>query len=139
MTDAFIGGLAVKRGDGGGPEAFTVIEEVTGLGGFGSTNPLIDVTSHDSTAREYIAGLADGSELSIECNRIHTAANVQDDLIADVIAKVTRNFQITLTDGSVNKTYDFAGVCLSQIITPSFDDKNTIAFTVKITGAITES
>ncbi|MES0444984.1 MAG: hypothetical protein ABUJ92_00425 [Desulfobacterales bacterium] len=139
MTAAFISGLTVKFGDAGGPEVFTVIEEVTNLGGFGSTNPLVDVTSHDSVSREYIAGLADGSELAIECNRVHTAANIQDDLITAVTAKQTRNFQIALTDGSVNKTYDFAAVCLSQVITPSFDDKNTIAFSVKITGAITES
>jgi hypothetical protein len=139
MTAAFTGGLTVKYGDGATPEVFTAIEEIQSLSGFGKTNPLIDVTSHDSTAREYIAGLADGSELTIECNRVHTAANIQDDVIAEVDAKTTFNMQILLTDGTTLKTYDFAAVPLSWNVGPSYDDKNTLTLTVKISGAITES
>ena len=139
MTAAFKGGLTVKHGDGAGTEVFTAIEEVNSLGGFGKTNPLIDVTSHDSTAREYIAGLADGSELTIESNRVHTASNIQDDVIAEVDSGTTSNYQILLTDGTTLITYDFAAVNLSYTINPSFDDKTTITFTLKISGAITVS
>lgn len=137
MTSAFIGGLTFQRGSGASPQVYSTVVEVTSLGGFGKTNPLVDVTSHDSTAREYIAGLADGSELSVEGNRVHSSPSVQDALIADVDAGTTRNFKITLTDGTTAIVYTFDAVCLSWTITPSFDDKATIAYALKITGAIT--
>lgn len=139
MTSAFIGGLTFQRGNGASPEVYSTVTETSTLGGFGKTNPLVDVTSHDSTAREYIAGLADGSELSVEGNRVHSSPSVQDALIADVDAGTTRNFKITLTDGTTPIVYTFAAVCLSWNITPSVDDKTTIAYTLKITGAITVS
>lgn len=141
MTSAFTGGLSVTMSNGASPEVYSEIEEVKSLSGLGKTNPLIDTTSHDSTAKEYIAGLADGSELTIECLRVHTASNKQDALVANVDAGSTVNFRVTVTDASVSpnltKTYSFAGVCLSWNVTPSFDDANMIGFTVKISGAIT--
>jgi hypothetical protein len=142
MTAAFIGGLSVKRLNiTTSPNAYEALEEVNNLSGLGTTNPLVDVTSHDSSAREYIAGLGDGSELTIECNRVQTAGNNQDDLVSDVDNGTTSGFQITLTDESVSpntvKTYTFSAVCLSWVVTPSFDDKHMIEFTIKITGAIT--
>lgn len=139
MTAAFKGGLSVKHGDGAGTEVFTAIEELISLSGLGKSNPLIDATSHDSSAREYIAGLPDGSELTIECNRVHTASNIQDAVIADIDAGNTTNYQITLTDGSNIKTYDFAAVNMSWDLGTSYEDKNTITFTLKISGAITVS
>jgi len=142
MTAAFLGGLTVNRQDvSSSPNVYEAIEEVFGLGGLGTTKPLVDVTSHDSSAREYIAGLGDGSELSIECNRVHTASNNQDKVIVDVEAGANVNMQIILTDESVSpnltKTYTFAVTPLSWLVTPSFDDKHTITFTMKISGAIT--
>lgn len=139
MTAAFKGGLTVKAGDGASPEVFSAIEEVFSLGGFGVTNSLIDVTSHDSTAMEYIAGLADGSDLTIECNRVHTASNIQDDVKGYVDAGSTDNYQIALTDGTVSKTYSFAAVGISWNETPAVNDKNTISIGLKISGSITES
>lgn len=137
MTSAFIGGLTFQRGDGASPEVYSTVVEVNTLGGFGKTNPLVDVTSHDSTSREYIAGLSDGSELSVDGNRVHSSPSVQDALIADVDAGTTRNFKITLTDGTTPIVYTFSAVCQSWEITPSFEDKVTIAYTLKITGSIT--
>lgn len=138
-TATFKGGLTVSFGDNASPEVFSTIEEVNSLSGFGVTNPLIDATSHDSTAREYIAGLPDGAELTVECNRVHTASNIQDDVKTAVDAGSTRNFRIALTDGTTAKQYDFSAVCLSWAETPSYDDKNMISFTLKISGSITES
>jgi len=141
MTAAFTGGLSVTRLNiTTSPNAYEAIEEPNNLSGLGTTNPLIDTTSHDSAAREYIAGLGDGSELTIECNRVQTAGNNQDDLVSDVENGVTSGFQIILTDASVSPntvvTYTFSAVCLSWVVTPSFDDKHIIEFNVKITGAI---
>lgn len=144
MTAAFKGGLTVSRQNiTTSPIAYEAIEEVRSLSGLGKTNPLIDTTSMESTAMEYIAGLAEGSELTIECLRVHTASSKQDNLITDIDNAATSNFQVVLTDNSVSpvltKTYTFAGVCLSWTITPSYSDANMISFTVKITGDITVS
>jgi len=142
MTATFTGGITFKWQDTTvSPNVYTAVEEVSSLSGLGKTNPLIDATSFDSTAREYIAGLADGQELSVECKRVHTASSVQDSVVTDVDNGTTRNFQLVITDASVSpnltKTYTFAAVCLSWVVTPSFDDANMIAFTLKISGAIT--
>ena len=142
MTAAFKGGLTVSRQNiSTSPVAYEDIEEVRSLSGLGKTNPLIDATSMDSTSMEYIAGLSDGNELTIECLRVHTASNKQDNLITDIDNGTTSGFQVTLTDNSVSpvltKTYTFSAVCLSWSVTPSYSDANMISFTVKITGDIT--
>lgn len=139
MTAAFKGGLTVKREQGGSPEVYTTIEEVKSLSGFGKVNPLIDATSFSSTAKEYIAGLADGQEVTIECLRVHASPSQQDALIADVNAGTNRLFQLVLTNGTTAITYTFTGTCLSWVISPSFDDANMISYTVKISGDITVS
>ena len=137
MSSGFTGGLTFQMSNGASPEVYSTIQETKSLSGLGKTNPLIDVTSFDSSAREYIAGLADGSEISVECVRTHASPNQQDALIAIIDSKTTRNFKLTLTNGTTPVVYTFAGVPLSWAITPSFDDATMIAFTLKISGAIT--
>lgn len=141
MTAAFLGGVVFQRKNiSVSPNAYETIEENAALSGLGVANPLVDVTSHDSAAREYIAGLSDGSEITLECNYIQTASNKQLNLISDVENKLTSGFLLTMTDTSVSpdtvKTFTFDAVCLSYAIAPSFDDKHMISFTLKISGAI---
>ncbi len=136
MSSAFLNGVTIKRGDGAGTEVFTAISEVLSMSGLGKTNPLVEVTNFDSTGREYIAGLADGTEISLECNYL-PADTQQQALVADVDAGTVRNFEILITDGTTPLTYSFAVTPLSWVINPSFDDKNTLTFTLKISGAIT--
>ena len=140
MTAAFKGGLTFYRATSGSPE-YETIEEVYSISGLGKTNPLIDATSFDSTAMEYIAGLPDGKEITVECNRVHTSGNNQDNLITDVDNGSTIGIKITLTNASVSpnitKTYTFNVVCLDWTINPSYSDKHTLSFTLKISGAIT--
>ncbi len=142
MTAGFTGGLGFSRQNiTVSPIVFETIEEVKSLSGLGKTNPLIDTTSFDSAAREYIAGLSDGSEISVECVRVHTASSNQDDLISDVDNNLTSTFQLVITNSLVSpnlvRTYTFSAVCLSWTITPSFDDAHMIAYSLKISGDIT--
>ena len=144
MTAAFKGGAVFARlNTSVSPNAYDTIEENANISGLGVTNPLIDVTSHDSSAREYIAGLADGSEITIESNYIQTASNKQLDLMTDVDNGTTSGFRLTMTNASVSpntvKTFTFNAVCLTYEITPSFDDKHMISFNLKISGAITRA
>jgi len=137
MSDAFTAGLSVKRGDGETTEVFTAIGEVTSLSGLGQNNEQIEVTNFDSAgSKEYIGGLADGSELNIECNFL-PADVTQQALIADVDSKTVRNIEITITDGTTPKVYTFATAPLKWEILPAIDSQNKLNFTLKISGTIT--
>jgi len=138
MSDAFRGGITVKRGDGRSPtETFTLLGEVYSMSGLGKTNALLDVTNFDSAgSREYISGLADGQEITIECNYLPANAQ-QSGLVDDVDDKTNRNLEIEITDGVTTKTFAFAVTPLSWVVNPAEEDKNTISYTLKISGAIT--
>lgn len=137
---AFIGNIFFEVGDGASPvEAFTRVCQVFAIDGFGATNALEEATTMCSGgSREYIAGLADGAEFSIECNYEQDDAGLAG-LRADVVAKATKNYQIVVEQNSPNKTFSFAAVPLSWVINPSVDGRNTITFGFKISGAITEA
>ena len=69
MTVAVLGsGATLQLGSGASPQVYTTIAEVLRCGPIGSSNPEVDVTNLDSTAKEYIAGLADGNTVEFEMN-----------------------------------------------------------------------
>lgn len=141
MSEAFVSGFTLKRQqDPSSPAVFTAIPEVFSISGVGQTNALVDVTNFDSAgSREYVGGLADGQEITIECNYVPEHANFaqQSGMISDVTGKVTRGFQLLATGSSPNVLFEFSAAVLSYAVGPSIDDKNTITFTAKISGAIT--
>lgn len=139
MSDAFIGNIFFERGDGGSPEAYERVCEVFSIGGVGETNALEDVTTFCSGGfREYIAGLSDGEEMTIEAN-YGTSNTLSRQMIDDVKAKANRNYRLVIEDGSPQVTLSYAGTPLSWTLNPSVDSRNTISFTVKISGQITVS
>ena len=71
MTLAVLGKNAtLQLGSGASPQVLTTIAEVLRCGPIGSTNPEVNVTNLDSTAQEYIAGLADGNTVEFDVNFI---------------------------------------------------------------------
>ena len=54
MTAAYTGGLTFQMSNGSSPEIYSTIQETKSLSGLGVANPLIDTTSFDSSAKEYI-------------------------------------------------------------------------------------
>ena len=95
MTSAVLGsGATLKLGSGASPQVYTTIAEVMRCGPIGSTNPEVDVTNLDSTAKEYIAGLADGNTVEFEVNFI--AGNTQQaSLRTSQASGSTVNLQMT--------------------------------------------
>ena len=139
-TNAFLGGMTFALLDSTvSPNVYNTIEEVTEIPSFGETAPLVQVTHFQSTSHEYIAGLADGDEFSIPCNRTHISPSQQDKLIAGKGATVTLRLTHTRTNVSPNQTkiYDFDAVSMGYSITASVDDKSTISFNFKISGGVT--
>lgn len=139
-TVAYTSGVTVKFSDNASPEVYTAIEEVSSIDGLGQTNELIEATHFASGGvKEYIAGLADGDEVTLECNKVNTASSIQTDVITAVEGKVSHNLQVTLTDGTVAEVYTFLWVPLSYKIGPNVADKNGITFVGKISGTITRA
>lgn len=138
-TNAFIAGLTFKIGDAASPEVFTAIPECISVDNLGKENELVEATHFGSSnTREYISGLADGKEMALEFNYLPSQTQL-DLLKTNVNAGTTTNFQCVITDGSATDTFAFAAVPLEWSVNPSLDDKNTISYRIKITGAITES
>lgn len=118
MTAAVLGsGATLGLGDGASPQVYTTIAEVLRCGPIGSSNPEVDVTNLDSTAKEYIAGLADGNNVEFECNwvvgnteqqslRTSQAAGstVNLQMIWDTSPQTSAKFDLVLLDFEMGET-----------------------------------
>lgn len=135
---AFIGKMFFERGNDASPAVYTRICEVFTISGLGKTKTLVDVTTFCSGGvREYIPGLADGQEMTLELNYDPESSAI-DNLIADVGQDFNRDYRLVVEfGGSPQKTFTFSGTPLGWVLNPSVDNKNTITFTVKISGDIT--
>jgi len=137
-TSANISRWKFRKATTASPAAYDDIEEVFSISGLGKTNELIDVTNFDSPVgtKEFIAGLADGEEITVECNFVQ-AAVVQTAMKVAVNTGTNINFQIAYIGVSPEETFSFVGTPLSWVVTPSPTQQNTMTFTVKISGDIT--
>ena len=130
-------GTLLKLGDGGGPEVFTTVAEVTDISGPSMTLDPIDVTSHDSTAayREFIGGLLDAGEVTLTINYVPTAGthDATTGLIADMVARVVRNFQLVFPDSGTT-TWSFAALITAFEPAEPIDDKLAADVTLKLSG-----
>ena len=133
-----VGGIFFERGGDGSPLSYTRICSVFSISGLGETNALVETTDFCSGGnREYIGGLADGTEITIEANYDATDSNIVT-LINDAKAKTIHDYRIQVEDGGSPQTnFTFEAIPLSWTLNPSVDDRNTISFTLKISGAIT--
>jgi hypothetical protein len=143
MTNkAFVGGVYLARGDGGSPEVFTRICQTYGLGDFGQKNTLVDVTTFCSGGvMEYVSGLSDGSEITAEMN-YESLDPVQLAMIDACKNKAIGDFELQVegtTPGVVDVTFMFTCRYMAWTIKPSVSGKNTITFSLKISGDIVHS
>jgi len=130
-------GIAIKRGDGSSPESFTTIAEITDFDGPSGSASEIDVSSFDSTAKEFLIGLKDEGQFTFSCNLVPDDTS-QSGLRDDRDNRDLRNFQITLTDSPAT-TLDFAAYVMSFATSGSVDAAITASITLRISGAVTWS
>ena len=135
-------GTLLKRGDGGGPEIFATVAEVLNISGPSLSLETIDVTSHGGW-REFITGLANGGEITLELNYIPdnashdaTAGLLKDfeDQISGVLA-TPRNYELVFPDTS-NTTWTFAAwiTAFETTASASGTEKLGASVTLTITG-----
>jgi len=111
----------------------TKIVELTSIGGPTIGRDTIDVTNNDSadSFREFLAGIGDGGEISLEGNFIPSSA-LQTALITDLISGLKASYTIAYPDTKTTWVAD----CLCTGFEPSqpFDDKIGFSATLKISG-----
>ena len=131
-TNAILGaGSSLKLGDGASPEVFTKIAEVLRVGAIGQSAAEIDVTSLDSTAKEYIAALPDGETVSITMNFV---GGTQQNALRDGV-RTTKNFVMEFSD---NTKATFTMVILGFLRDETSPESQlTASVNGRITGPIT--
>lgn len=130
MTDARIGyGTTYEINSGGG---FVEVAEVTLVTPGEATTDRVDATHMKSPARrrEYIAGLIDSGEASLEINWIPSSGT--DVLLRDLQKSgVTADHRITFPNG-VTLTYEAQVIGFGKAV--PLDDKMTATLTVSVSG-----
>ena len=132
-TEADIGyGAIFKVGNGGSPtETFTDFgAEVTSITPPGYSRDALDATHMASPDkfREYIAGLMDAGEVSMDLNYVPSTG---DAFVAALIAG-KQNYQIDFPDANV--TFTFSAICTAYQPTAPVDGKMTATATFKVSG-----
>lgn len=97
-------GTLLQRGDGATPtEGFTTVAELQSIEVPAVQTDTIDMTHHTSPGayREYLLGLRDGGEVTLEGNYIprNATQNASTGILADNLSGVVRHFRLVLSDG----------------------------------------
>lgn len=135
-TNARIGyGTLFKSGNGASPEVFATLAEVTNVTPPGFSRDTHDATHEESPEawREFIAGLKDGGEISLEMNFIPGGSSSAA-MVAELNLngpQATINRQIVFPDGSY---FACAAILTAWEPDAPIDDKMTGSATYKVTG-----
>lgn len=130
--DAF--GIQLQRGDGVTPtEAFTAIGNVTSVSGPEIERETYDVTAHDSTDgwREFIGGLKDGGEVSLELNY---DPEKHDSLVADFDDAAPRSYKMVFPAAAGGGSWALELILTGFSQEAPVDDKLTAELTFKVSG-----
>jgi hypothetical protein len=138
--------VSVWLGNGATPtEVFAVIPGVVGIPTIPSpVRDEIEVTALDSTAKEFILGLADNGEVTMTLNlRRKTTGSgylaVQEQLEGYANDGLPHNFQVRIV-GQVQLQYAFAALVKSfRPQAPSANSALTAECTIRVTGAVTRT
>lgn len=134
MSRAFAGqGSQLQLGNGGSPEVFTTVAEITKIQRSGSKMDIVDVTNMDSVGayREKLATLLDGGEISFEANYIPADAT-QQALQTQFDNRSLSDWQIVLPN--TLGTWAFKAYSTSSDFDLSVDKASTFTGKLTITG-----
>lgn len=131
-------GTLLQFGDNSSPPQFTTLAEVNDITGPGMSRELPDATHMESPGgwREFIGGLKDAGEITVECN--HLPENTTQDANTGVLALFAsgerRTWRIVFPLGSPGVTWEMSAVV--SAFEPNFpiDDKMGLSVTLKVSG-----
>lgn len=135
-TGAFKEGWGMRISDGQPSPTFNELEQILEPPALGNTGELIETTNHQSLgSKEFIGGLLDGEELSVQCNYI-SGATVQTQLREASKASENVNAEIYISDGVTLETFEVELVVLGAQINLATAEQNKITFNLKVSGVI---
>lgn len=112
--------------------ATVAVGNITTIGGPNMTAATIDVTDHDSTWMEYVAGMKDAGEVSFEVNFMNTAGQ---EAVRDDLGGAPAAYTISFPGGM---SVDFSAVVTAfSMNAGGVNDKLSASVTLKATGAVT--
>ena len=127
-------GFTFKIGaSGDSPASMTTISEIVSFQFFDGQAAEIDVTHLGSTAKEFLMGLQDFGNASIEVNFLPDDPG-QVEARAAKASRVIKDFIATFSDGT---TATFSGFVLSAPISGGVDSKVDSSFAIRISGNVT--
>ena len=112
-----------------------VVAEITSIGDVSVTRDDIETTHYDSDDgyKEYLPGLADGGEITIEGNFIVGDTNGQLGLKTDYEAGTVQSFELALPNAA-NSSWEFTAIVNAFGETQPNGDKIGFSATMKVTG-----
>ena len=123
--------------DGSSPFTYVTIAEVKSIDGPGGQTAEIDVTDLSSTAKEFVLGLQDEGDITLDMNYIPSnAQHVQLRTLRG--SGDSGNFQIAFTDSPVT-TWTFLAKVKSFSISNAVDNVTGLSVTLRVTGSIAEA
>lgn len=133
-------GTLLKVGDGGSPEQFTTIAELRSISGPSFQADVLDATVHNTPTpwREFISGLLDGGEISLEINFIPTGPTHDGStgLLHDFVEREQRNYQLVFPDAA-NTTWTIPGIVTGFEMNADPAEILSASVTIKVNGAPT--
>lgn len=115
------------------PGTYTQIKELKSFSGFDGKASEIDVTTLDSTAKEFKKGLRDNGNFSFDLNRVYTDPG-QILLDAGQGEEAAHNFKLELPNG---KIATFAALVMSFNLSGQVDGVLAASSSLRISGAVT--
>lgn len=110
--------------------------EITSIDGPGGSNSEIDVTSMNSTSKEFRNGLRDSGEVSLEMNFVPGDVGQVDLREQQAKTNTAGNYVMTLSDDT---TLTFSAFVRNFRAQGAVDDKVSASCTLRVTGDVTWS
>lgn len=137
-TEAAIGyGTLLQFSDGASPPAFTTLAEVNDISGPGMSRELPDATHMESPGgwREFLGGLKDAGEITVECNHLPNNAtqDATDGVLSLFASGERRAWRLVFP---ISPTVNWEMDAVVSAFEPSFpvDDKMMLSVTLKVSG-----
>ena len=136
MSDAIeTQGFLVNIGNGDSPLTYTEVKEVKTFTAFDGAAAEIDITNLQSTAKEFIMGLQDNGNMSLDLN--YLSADPGQVLVrAAKASRVLQDWQLTFSDAT---TATFQGFVTTAPRSGGVDAAVETSFTIRITGAVVDA
>lgn len=130
-NEVYTAGSTLARGTGSGsPETFETVLGIQDIKLPSPSSTEIDTTDLASTAKEFLLGLSDFGEVSFNGKFLPTSA-VQQQLIADQLARDLHNWKVTMSDGT---TCEFSATVKMLDFTGAVDDIYKWTITLRCSG-----